>query len=132
MSTPRRRAFARLSRPHYVLAAHRLAFGGRPSRVGPPVDARGLVQRLFQRSDAPGPGTVGRELALALRTDPRVKRLRTLRPGDPAPLLIRLVRHPFALRTTSTVRRRLREVRRRAPSAPPPVRFDTELEGVFP
>lgn len=94
MPNPRRRALARASTPRCRT----------DDRVVADPARRALLRRLVARADEkptsrPDPGA-----GIRLREGVQLRRLRTIRPGDPAPLLIRLIRRPFALRAARTVR----------------------------
>lgn len=98
MSNPRRRALARLSSPW-----HRTddTLQADPRR-------RALSRRLIARADDPSRRRSRRALgapAVVLRESVTVRALRVIQTGAPAPLLIRLVRRPFALKTARPVRR---------------------------
>lgn len=109
VSTPRRRAFDRLSSPPCSRAAQRTDPGRR--LLARPDDEDSVVARLMGRAEGAGALQSGPRADVLLRVPGEVKRMRTPRLGDPAPLLIRLVRRPFALRTVRSFRRSIREPR---------------------
>lgn len=97
MPNPRRRALARATTPRCRSDDRVVA------------DRRALFRRLVARAEAPRSPRSEPGAGIGTREGVKVRRLRTIRPGDPAPLLIRLIRRPFALRTARNVRRPGRE-----------------------